>query len=151
MTKESFFLRSSFYRSIFVFIPMGFLMVFYGIKELKETINDFPKVEGVITSAKLYWEKSPYSIELFDNQWYDIYEKKYFRVLKEKAVKGKKAEIRFDAGDNSVEQLIVDGEILFPYCKCKTFWIVFIGIGCAIITGNFTCIVKFAKHGEGKR
>ena len=70
---ESFFLKSSFFRSLLIFIPMGVLMMFYGLYELDKQVDDYPRVEGQITSSQLYWDQSPYSIKINNDQWFDIF------------------------------------------------------------------------------
>jgi hypothetical protein len=72
-----------------------------------------------------------------------------FPVLKEKAVKGKKATIWYSE-DHLIEQLKVEGEIIYPYSKATWLWIVLLVFGVALAGGHFIYIIKYPKHAEGK-
>jgi len=146
----SFFLKTSYYRSL-GFILAGILMIIYSLNNLTKDIDDYPKVNGIIKNAHLRYNDAPYSINLNTKpeNWYRIYYRKMFPVLKEKAVKGKKATIWYSE-DHLIEQLKVEGEIIYPYSKATWLWIVLLVFGTALTVGHFIYIIKYPKHAEGK-
>lgn len=144
----SFFLRTSYYRS-FGFILVGVLMIIYSLKILTKDIDDYPKVNGVIIHTQIRWGDMPYDIKLKNELWFSIYDKDMFPVLKEKAVKGKKATIWY-SDDHLIEQLKVEGEVIYPYSKATWLWIVLLVFGAALAVGHFIYIIKYPKHAEGR-
>ena len=81
MKSSSFFYLTSYYRSV-IAIVASLGLIIYCISELNETESDYPKRSGVITSAYLQWDKSPYNIKIEGDeiQWYSVYPEKYYVV-----------------------------------------------------------------------
>jgi len=146
-TSTSVFLKTSYYRSL-GFILAGVLMIIYSLNNLKKSIEDYPIIKGQIKDIFNY---DDYNIKLNTKPktWYSISYREYFPVLAEKAVEGKKVTIRYDQS-NRIEQLKVEGEIIYPYSKSSWLWIVLLVSGTALAAGHFIYIIKYPKHAEGK-
>ncbi|MCT4638742.1 MAG: hypothetical protein N4A72_13665 [Bacteroidales bacterium] len=144
---KSFFLKSSYYRS-FWFVFIGIIIFFYSINNLNKTADDYPIVEGNITHTQIRWDDAPFDIKVND-RWYSIYYEKMFPVLTEKAIVGKRAKIWYNE-NNNIEQLIVDGEVIYPYSKATWLWIVLMIFGLFMSLGNVYYIIKYPSHAKGK-
>ncbi len=150
MKSSSFFYLTSYYRSV-IAIVASLGLIIYCISELNETESDYPKRSGVITSAYLQWDKSPYNIKIEGDeiQWYSVYPEKYYAVLKEKAIPGKQAEIWYYSKNNRVKKLIVEGEILVPYIKSIGVSIGFLVVGVLFVLFNLIYIIRNPSHAKG--
>ncbi len=144
------FLKTSFYRS-YGFLMIGILMFIFSINNLNKTIDDFPWVKGKIIESHLRWNKAPYSIKLNSNKksWFRIYDKNLYPILKEKATKGKRATIWYN-DDHLIEQLQVEGEIIYPYSKATWLWVIVMLFGIGLSVGNIVYLIRYPSHAEGK-
>jgi hypothetical protein len=151
MKFNSFFYITSYYRSI-IAIVASLGLIIYCVSELNETESDFPKKSGVIASAYLQWDKSPYNIKLEGDkvQWYSVYPEKYYPVLKEKAIPGKHAEIWFNPKNNSIKKLVVEGEVLRPYVNSIGVSIGFLIAGSLFLLFNLIYLLRNPSHAKGK-
>lgn len=147
---KSFFLKSSYYRS-YGFIIAGIVGFIFSLNSLIKTIDDYPFVQGKIVDAHLRWNDAPFSIKLESNlnNWYRIYYREMFPILKEKAIPGKEATIWYGE-NNLIEQLMVEGEIVYPYSKATWLWIILMAFGLFLSGGNIYYIIKYPFHAEGK-
>lgn len=143
----SFFLKTSYYRS-FGFIIFGVLMTLYSLNNLTKSIDDYQKIKGEIKDVFSY---DDYNIKLNTKPktWYSISYRKYFSVLEKKAIVGKKVTIWYDQSYR-IEQLKVEGEVIYPYSKATWLWIVLLVFGAALAVGHFIYIIKYPKHAEGR-
>jgi len=148
--KESTFLKTSYLRSLLFFIPMGVMMIIFGIKEYDKEIDEYSKTKGIIESSHLYWEDTPFNIELENGIWYSTYKRRYFNDLKQKAIKGKKVIIWYE--DDTIKKMIINKELVIPYEKGTNFYyILSILLGALIAVGNLYYVLKHVNHIEGKR
>jgi len=104
----------------------------------------YPKIEGEIMETFFGQLSQRYSIRLDTNErtWYRCYSEKYFAILQEKAVVGKRAVIWYNK-DRRIRKLIVEGEIIIPFRR---------GIGASIFLicmGILAAIVSVARIIEG--
>ncbi len=152
MKSKRVFYITSFYRSIIAVIASLGLII-YCILELKETESDFPKKSGIIASAYLQWDKSPYNIKLEEDeiQWYSVYPEKYYAILKEKAIPGRYAVIWYNPKNNSIKKLVVEGEVLRPYVKSIGVNIGFMIGGSLFLILNLIYIIRNPFHAKGKK
>jgi hypothetical protein len=145
---KSFFLKTAYYRS-FWFIIAGIIGFIVCMNSLTKKIDDYPKVVGVIKHTQLRWNDAPFDIELEGKKWFSIYYRKIFPVLQEKAVKGKQVMIWHNK-KNNIEQLMVEGEIIYPYTKANWLWIVLMTFSLFLSVGNVIYIIKYPSDAEGK-
>lgn len=144
---ESFFLKISYYRS-FGFIIAGIVGFLFSLNSFTKTIDVYPQITGIINHSQVRWNDAPFDIQV-KGKWFSIYHKKIFPDLKEKAVPGKRATIWY--GDNNrIVQLIVEGEIVFPYSKATWLWFILMAFGLFLSGGNIYYIIKYPFHSEGK-
>lgn len=147
---KSLFLKSAYYRS-FGFIIAGIVGFIFSLNSLIKTVNDYPFIQGKIVDAHIRWNDAPYSIKLESNlnNWYRIYYRKVFPILKEKAVPGKEATIWYGEG-NLIEQLVVEDEVVYPYSKATLLWIILMAFGLFMSVGNIYYLVKYPHHARGE-
>ena len=151
MKSNSFFYVTSYYRSI-IAILASLGLIFYCVSEMGKKIDDYPKKSGVIASAFLEWNKSPYNIKLSDDgiHWYSVYPEKYYPILKEKVIPGKQAIIWYSPKNNRIKKLVVEGEELKPYEKSIGVYIGFLIAGVLMLIVNFLYILRNPSHAKGK-
>lgn len=151
MKFNSFFYITSYYRSI-IAIVASLGLIIYCVLELNERESDFPKRSGIIDSAYLQLNKSPYNIKFKGDkiQWYSVYPEKYYTVLKEKAIPGKQAEIWFNPKNNSIKKLVVEGEVIKPYVKSIGVSIVFLIAGSLSLLFNLIYLLRNPFHAKGR-
>ena len=143
----------AYYRSLLILIPINLIAAILCIVNLNKTIDNYPKVEGIISTANLEWNKAPYNIKLeeYPKQWYVIYPSEYYSILQEKAIKGKHATIWYAPIDNNIEQLIIDGEVLRPFHKNIGLWLILLLVSLLITLFNVIYIIQNPSHAKGEK
>lgn len=143
----------AYYRSLLILIPINLIAAILCVINLNKTLDNYPKVEGVISTAHLEWNKAPFNIKLeeYPKQWYVVYPRKYYSILQEKAIPGKNAIIWYDPEDNNIEQLIVEGEILRPYHKSIGLWLILFSVSLLITLFNVIYIIRNPSHAKGEK
>ena len=144
---KSFFLKSSYYRS-YGFIIAGIIGFIFSLNSLTKTIDDYPKITGIINHSQVRWNDAPFDVQL-KGKWFSVYYKKMFPILKEKAIPGKEATIWYGE-NNLIEQLMVEEEIVYPYSKATWLWIILMAFGLFVSGGNIYYLIKYPFHSEGK-
>lgn len=130
----------------------GLLIVLYSINNLNQHLEDFPVTKGEIFFSNLRWDDKPFDIKLENKNglvWYSVYHRsKYFPILQEKAIKGKQATIWYNPEDRSIEQLVVEDELIVPYDKSVGVHVFFIIVGLACFVGTIVYFYKIISNKE---
>jgi hypothetical protein len=137
------------YVRAFGLIIAGIIGVVFCLTAITKSIEDFSHIKGVISKSQLRWNKAPYDIQINNKKWFFVYYKKYFPILREKAVEGKKATIWHDES-NRIKQLKIEGEIIYPYNKPIWMYLILGAFGLVLAVGNIIYVIKYPSHLEGK-
>ena len=150
MKKKSIFYTTSYLRSISMILGSSVVLVIILIQMIKQE-NYYSKIEGEITVSHLRWKAKPYDIVLNTSEhgWY-TYISKYFPVLKEKAIVGKKATIWYDR-EHKIKKLIIEDEVVIPYYQSTWINVFFIGLAGFMLIGNIIYIIQNPNHLVGKK
>ncbi len=143
----SIFDRTRYLKTLFMLLPTGIILLYFGIKDISTGVEDLSYNKGMVDTfyiGKKYFDDCDCRMETFfiyfigKKKPYVTTIKLHIDTLKATIKKGEQIEIWMMQEDklNEIEQIRINGEMIIPYNKLYGFniIIILIGIGLTLLS-----------------
>ncbi len=149
-------------RAIFVLLPVGILLIYWGLEGLKKSVDDLPYSNGTVENfhtGKMYFKNCKCRVKTFfiyineDEKPYVTSITEHIELLTKNINLGDSVEIwtweKYD--DNQIEQIKIHGEVIIPYNKTIGLYLGFLVIGISLTALCLFYIIKSPEDLLGKK
>ncbi len=156
----SIFDRTRYLKTLFMLLPTGIIMLYFGIKNLSTGVEDLSYNKGVVDTfyiGKKYFDDCDCRMKTFfinlvkDKQSYITKISVHIDTLNQVIYKGDQIEIWAEKEDKQkrIKQVKLNGEMIIPYNKLYGFNIIIILVGLGLTSLSLFYIFKSPEDLQG--